>query len=65
MSSEAATKTREEILKARFAIEYIKKPLLERFLRYVKIHTTSDSKIGFTIDGDVDGSLKYENFNKF
>lgn len=34
--------SREEVLKARFAIEYIKNPLLERFLRYVKVHTTSD-----------------------
>ena len=33
--------SREEIIKARFAIDYIKKPLLERFLRYVKVHTTS------------------------
>ena len=34
--------SREEVLKARFAIDFIKTPLLERFLRYVKVHTTSD-----------------------
>ena len=34
---------RSAVLKSRFCISYIRKPLLERFLRYVKIHTTSDS----------------------
>lgn len=39
--SNCPTQDRQELLKKRFAIEYIRKPLLERFLRYVQIHTTS------------------------
>ena len=33
---------RSTVLQSRFSISYISKPLLDRFLRYVKIHTTSD-----------------------
>ncbi|OHT10092.1 Peptidase T [Tritrichomonas foetus] len=36
--------SREEVLKSRFAIDYIKQPLLDRFIRYVKVHTTSSEE---------------------